>query len=134
MRTVAAKSQYQTIALASIHESANNPRRSFDESKLAELADSLRAQGLIQTIPLENMRTPGSSHRRAISDVPRPCAADQRLSISMALVAMLGLYAVMAYSVIGRHREFALRIALGSTRAAVFRLVLGGAGTSVVVL
>jgi ParB family chromosome partitioning protein len=50
MRTVAAKSQYQTIALASIYESATNPRRSFDESKLAELADSLRTQGLIQPI------------------------------------------------------------------------------------
>ena len=50
MRTVAVKSQYQTIPLASIHESATNPRRSFDESKLAELADSLRTQGLIQPI------------------------------------------------------------------------------------
>ena len=50
MRTVAAKSQYQTIALTSIHESATNPRRSFDESKLTELADSLRTQGLIQPI------------------------------------------------------------------------------------
>jgi hypothetical protein len=39
MRTVAMKSQYQTIALASIHESATNPRRTFDESRLAELAD-----------------------------------------------------------------------------------------------
>jgi ParB family chromosome partitioning protein len=50
VRTVAAKSQYQTLALASIHESASNPRRSFDESKLAELAESLRTQGLIQPI------------------------------------------------------------------------------------
>jgi len=50
MRTVAAKSQYQTIALASIHESTTNPRRTFDESKLAELADSLRTQGMIQPI------------------------------------------------------------------------------------
>ena len=50
MRTVAAKSQYQTIALASIHESTTNPRRTFDETKLAELADSLRTQGLIQPI------------------------------------------------------------------------------------
>jgi ABC-type antimicrobial peptide transport system permease subunit len=32
----------------------------------------------------------------------------------------------MAYSVIERHREFALRIALGSTRGRIFRLVLGG--------
>jgi ParB family chromosome partitioning protein len=50
MRTVAAKSQYQTIALASIHESTTNPRRTFDETKLAELAPSLRTQGLIQPI------------------------------------------------------------------------------------
>jgi len=49
------------------------------------------------------------------------------------LVAMLGLYAVMAYSVIERHREFALRIALGSTRAAVFRLVLSGSAWTAVV-
>ncbi len=52
MRTVAAKSQYETIALASIHESSTNPRRSFDEAKLAELAASLRTQGLIQPITL----------------------------------------------------------------------------------
>jgi ParB family chromosome partitioning protein len=50
MRTVAAKSQYQTISLASIHGSTTNPRRSFDEAKLAELAESLRTQGLIQPI------------------------------------------------------------------------------------
>lgn len=38
---------------------------------------------------------------------------------------MLDLYAVMAYSVIERHREFSLPITLGSTRAAIFRLMLG---------
>jgi hypothetical protein len=30
---------FQTIGLAKIHESTTNPRRTFDESKLAELAD-----------------------------------------------------------------------------------------------
>ena len=30
---------FQTIALTRIHESTTNPRRTFDESKLAELAD-----------------------------------------------------------------------------------------------
>ena len=50
-------------------------------------------------------------------------------ALSSLLVAMLGLYAVMAYSVIERHREFALRIALGSTRGGVYRLVLGGSTT-----
>jgi ParB family chromosome partitioning protein len=41
---------FQTIALANIHESTTNPRHTFDESKLAELAESLRSQGLIQPI------------------------------------------------------------------------------------
>ena len=48
-------------------------------------------------------------------------------------VAMMGLYAVMAYSVIERHREFALRIALGSTRQRIFGLVLRGS-TGVILL
>jgi ParB family chromosome partitioning protein len=41
---------FQTIALTRIHESTTNPRSIFDESKLAELAASLRTQGLIQPI------------------------------------------------------------------------------------
>jgi hypothetical protein len=56
MRTVAVKSQYQTIALASIQESTANPRRTFDESKLAGLAESLRIQGLIQPITVSQQR------------------------------------------------------------------------------
>jgi predicted permease len=47
-------------------------------------------------------------------------------AIASLLVAMMGLYAVMAYSVIERHREFALRIALSSTRERIIRLVLHG--------
>ena len=54
MRTVAAKSQYQMLPLANIHESTANPRRTFDESKLAELAESLRTQGLIQPITVRS--------------------------------------------------------------------------------
>jgi ParB family transcriptional regulator, chromosome partitioning protein len=41
---------FQTIALTRIHESTTNPRSIFDESKLAELAASLRTQGLIQPL------------------------------------------------------------------------------------
>jgi ParB family transcriptional regulator, chromosome partitioning protein len=41
---------FQTLPLTDIHESTTNPRRTFDESKLAELAASLRTQGLIQPI------------------------------------------------------------------------------------
>ena len=40
------------------------------------------------------------------------------------LVAMLGVYAAMAYSVSQRSREFALRMALGSQRSGVLALVM----------
>ncbi len=41
---------FQTIRPSRIHESTTNPRRTFDDFKLAELAESLRTQGLIQPI------------------------------------------------------------------------------------
>ncbi len=44
------KSAFQMLPLSRLHESSTNPRRVFDESKLLELAASLRAQGLIQPI------------------------------------------------------------------------------------
>lgn len=78
------------------------------------------------TLPLEEVR----SLREVIGDQYQMSRIPAELlgvyALSSLLVAMMGLYAVMAYSVIERHREFALRIALGSTRAGIFRLVLGG--------
>jgi len=43
-------SAFQFLAIDTIHESTTNPRRTFDESKLHELAESIRANGLIQPI------------------------------------------------------------------------------------
>jgi len=43
-------SEFQYIAIDTIHESATNPRRTFDEYKLGELAESIRSNGLIQPI------------------------------------------------------------------------------------
>jgi predicted permease len=94
----------------------------------AALAPQLReiVAGLDASLPLEEVRTMKAviGERYQMSSIPAKLLAVYALS--SVLVAMLGLYAVMAYSVIERHREFALRIALGSTRAAIFRLVLSG--------
>ncbi len=43
-------SAYQYLAIDTIHESTTNPRRTFDEAKLYELAESIRHHGLIQPI------------------------------------------------------------------------------------
>jgi ParB family chromosome partitioning protein len=43
-------SAFQYLAIDTIHESTTNPRRTFDESKLQELAESIRHHGLIQPI------------------------------------------------------------------------------------
>jgi hypothetical protein len=82
--------------------------------------------GLDPQLPLENMQTLDevSDIRYQFSRIPAEMLGVYALA-SM-LVAMMGLYAVMAYAVIERNREFALRMALGSTRVGIFRLVLAG--------
>ena len=48
--TAIAATGYQTLSLTQIHESPTNPRRTFEPTKLAELAESLRIHGLVQPI------------------------------------------------------------------------------------
>jgi ParB family chromosome partitioning protein len=43
-------SAFQYLAIDTIHESTTNPRQTFDQSKLEELAESIRQHGLIQPI------------------------------------------------------------------------------------
>ena len=43
-------SAFQYLAIDTIHESTTNPRKTFEESKLHELAESIRQHGLIQPI------------------------------------------------------------------------------------
>ena len=45
-------SSIQDIPLVRIRESKTNPRRFFDEAKLAELADNIRQHGVLQPILL----------------------------------------------------------------------------------
>jgi ParB/RepB/Spo0J family partition protein/excisionase family DNA binding protein len=45
----------QDIPLSRIHESKTNPRRQFDELKLAELADNIRQHGVLQPVLVRPM-------------------------------------------------------------------------------
>ena len=44
---VQTQSEYRNLPLVSLTESATNPRRSFDQSALSELAESIRTQGIL---------------------------------------------------------------------------------------
>ena len=96
----------------------------------SDLAAILRRSvaGLDSSLPLEEVRTleEVTGERYQFSRIPAELLG--AYALSSVLVAMLGLYAVTAYSVIERQREFALRIALGSTRLGIFNMVLSGSG------
>ena len=102
-------------------------------------ADSVASQlrkaitGLDSSLPIENVRTLEniSGAQYQMSRIPAELLGVY--AICSVLVAMMGLYAVMAYSVIERNREFALRMALGSSRGGIFRLVLQGS-TAVILI
>ncbi|HEX4064799.1 MAG TPA: ABC transporter permease [Acidobacteriaceae bacterium] len=101
----------------------------------ATVAGTLRqtVASLDRSLPVSEVRTlrAVAGDRYQMASIPA-----ELLSVYAAcsvLVALIGLYAVMAFSVIERHREFALRIALGSTREAIFRLVLRGSTATALV-
>jgi ParB family chromosome partitioning protein len=48
--TTAVQSEYRNLPLDSLVESGMNPRRSFDEGALNELAESIRTQGLLSPL------------------------------------------------------------------------------------
>jgi predicted permease len=85
------------------------------------------------SLPVEQVRTleEATGTRYQMARIPAELLGVY--AFSSLLVAMIGLYAVMAYTVTERHREFALRIALGSTRGAIFRLVLAGSAWTAIV-
>jgi hypothetical protein len=84
-------------------------------------------------LPVEQVRTLDdvTSQQYQISRIPAELLGVY--AICSVLVAMMGLYAVMAYSVIERNREFAVRMALGSSRGGIFRLVLQGSASVVLI-
>ncbi|HEV2698914.1 MAG TPA: FtsX-like permease family protein, partial [Terriglobales bacterium] len=93
------------------------------------MANSLRAvvRSLDPQLPLTQVQ----SMEQAVSDSEAPrrfnTAVISAFAISAVLLAALGIYSVIAFSAALRVQEMAIRMALGSQRTGILRLVLASA-------
>ena len=91
-----------------------------------QMADSLRAvvRSIDPQLPLTNVE----SMDRVVSEGQAPRRFNTALISAFAgaavLLALLGIYSVMAFSTALRTQEMAIRLALGSQRSSVMRLIL----------
>jgi predicted permease len=80
--------------------------------------------GIDADLPLENLRTLEQQVRRNIRNDEMVLQLAAAFAILATLLAMLGLYGVMAHSVTRRTREIGIRIALGAQSGRIRGMVL----------
>ena len=78
------------------------------------------------SLPLENLQTLRQVGEIIYQFSRIPVQMLGVFALASLLVATMGLYAVMAYAVTERTREFALRMAVGATRAQIVKQVING--------
>ena len=75
-------------------------------------------------LPLTQVQTMEQVVSQKRSAAPVQYSDHLQLRLAAVLLAVLGIYSVIAFSVTSRGQEMAIRLALGSQRAGIVRLVL----------
>jgi len=99
------------------------------------VAEAVRKQikNLDANIPVNNIRSLNELTERAISDQILIARLSSVFASLALLLAAIGLYGILSYSVAGRTREIGVRMALGAQRGSVLKMILQEAGILVLV-
>ncbi len=94
------------------------------------VAEAVRKQikNLDANIPVNNIRSLNELTERAISDQILIARLSSFFASLALLLAAIGLYGILSYSVAGRTREIGVRMALGAQRGSVLTMILQEAG------
>ena len=79
-------------------------------------------------IPMANTRSLTQAVAESLAERRLVLGLVGGFAVTALALACIGLYGVMSYSIAGRHRELAIRLALGASRRSITGMVLADAG------